>query len=68
MSTGNRIQERRNALGLSQTELAQKLTAKGIPSDKQKVSRIETGKTRLLADELPVYARVLKTTVEELLA
>lgn len=62
-STGNRIQARRERLGMSREDLAQKLGTK-----RMKVWRVETGKTRLPADELKLWARALKTKATELVA
>ncbi len=62
-STGIRIQERREALGLTRDDLAKRLKTSRL-----KVWRIETGRTRVTADHLPMYAKALRTTVAELLA
>lgn len=62
-STGNKIRARREELGMSRAELAQKLKTK-----RMRVWRIETGTTPIRADELPAWARALKTNVTELLA
>lgn len=63
MSTGNRIQARREALGLSREDLAKRL---GIAW--QKLWRIETGRTGVKAHELPAIAKVLRTKIEKLVA
>lgn len=62
-STGNKIQERREALGLTRAQLAKSVRMKPL-----RLWRIETGKTQLIADELRPFARALKTTVDELAA
>ena len=62
-STGNRIQTRREALGMSREELAQKLEI-----TRMTVWRIENGKMRLPVDRLKNWARALKTKVAELVA
>lgn len=61
-STGNRIQTRREALGLSREQLAKKL---GIT--RMTVWRIETGTSPLTTDELRIWARALKVKAAELL-
>lgn len=62
-STGNRIQSRREALGLSRDELAKRLNAldKDLKLTRLKVWRIETGKQKVDADTLPLFAIVLET-------
>lgn len=62
-STGNRIQLRREWLGLSREDLAQRLGTTRL-----RVWRIETGKTKLDSDELPKFAEALQTTVSELVS
>lgn len=61
-STGNRIQSRREELGLSREQLAQRLD---IP--KLKVWRVETGKVKIDADSLPAWASALETIASALL-
>lgn len=61
-STGNRIQARREELGLSRQFVAQKL---GIT--RMTVWRVEAGERPLRVDELKSWAKVLKTTDAELL-
>lgn len=63
VSTGNRIRARREALGLSRPELAQRLRTTRI-----RIWRIETGRTQVPSDCLPKFARALRTTVAELVA
>lgn len=62
-STGNRIQEAREALGISRAELARRLD-----STRMTIWRIETGKVQVPADHLRDFARALKTPVESLVA
>ena len=62
-STGNNIQTRREDLGLTRSELAKRLK-----TTKLRLWRIETGKTKVDADELRHFANALKTTVEALVA
>jgi transcriptional regulator with XRE-family HTH domain len=62
-STGNRIQARRLALGMSRQELAEKLN-----TTRMTVWRIETGKGQLPADRLRKWARALKTKATEFVA
>jgi transcriptional regulator with XRE-family HTH domain len=78
MSTGNRIEARREALDLTRVQLAERLLSLGMKhaatkktsmrATYLKVWRIETGRTRIHLEELPLYAKALKTTVEELVA
>lgn len=58
-----RIQARREELELSREELAEKLKTTRL-----RIWRIETGKTKLTADELPDFAKALKCDVEDLVA
>lgn len=62
-STGNKIQERREALGLSRAQLA-----KSVKTTALRLWRIETGKTHLRADQVRPFAKALKTSIEELVA
>jgi transcriptional regulator with XRE-family HTH domain len=62
-STGNRIESRREGLGLSRSALAKKLKTTRI-----RVWRIETGKTKLSLEDAPRWARALRMEVTELLA
>jgi transcriptional regulator with XRE-family HTH domain len=62
-STGNRIQERREALGLSREDLAQKLG-----TTRMTVWRVENGVVQVGADALRSWAKALKTNVAELVA
>lgn len=63
MSTGNRIQARRKELGWSRAKLAERLH-----TTRMSVWRIEVGKTQIASDDLPKFARALKTNVAELVA
>jgi transcriptional regulator with XRE-family HTH domain len=63
VSTGNRIEARRKALGWSRQTLAEKLS-----TTRMTVWRIENGVTQLPADDLPAWAKALKTKVTELVA
>jgi transcriptional regulator with XRE-family HTH domain len=62
-STGNKIRKRRQELGLTLEQLAAK-----VGSTRQKVWRLETDMTRVLADDVRLFAKALKTTVEDLCA
>lgn len=67
-TVGGRIWLRREELQMTREELATKL-AKELEDgvvDFQKLWRVETNQTQLLAKELPVYAKVLKTKIETL--
>lgn len=61
MSTGNRIQARREALNLSRAELAARLG-----TTRMTVYRVETGKQFLRTDDLPKWAASLETTATTL--
>lgn len=62
-TTGNKIQERREALKMSRAQLAKRLKTSPL-----RLWRIETGITRLDADEVRPFARALKTSVESIVA
>lgn len=62
-STGNRIQLRREELGWSREYLAERLEM-----TRMSVWRIEAGKTQVKADSLRKFARILRTSVADLLA
>jgi transcriptional regulator with XRE-family HTH domain len=63
MSTGNRIQARREALGLSREDLAKRLGISAL-----KLWRIETGRTAVKAHDLAAFAKGLRTKIEKLVA
>lgn len=60
---GRRIKERRELLGMSQAELAAKLSYRG----KGSISRIESGETEVGQSALPRLAEVLETDVAYLM-
>lgn len=60
-STGILIRERREALGLTRTELAEKLGTTRLV-----VWRVEAEKIRVQVDDLREWANALKTQVEAL--
>lgn len=65
--SGSRIREARRKLDLSQDDLAAKMQVEGIVIERDSVSRVELG-TRFVPDyEVPVFAKVLKVSVEWLL-
>ena len=65
---GERTRELRRKAGWTQAQLAAKLQTEGYPIEQKAISRIEAG-YRVIPDyELPVFAAVLNTTIEELLA
>ena len=65
--SGERIRIARKKRKLSQTELAAKMQLEGIQMAQDSISRIEIG-TRFVPDyELPLYAKILKVSVEWLL-
>jgi transcriptional regulator with XRE-family HTH domain len=57
-----RLAARRHELGLTQAELADRLTHRGLPCTNRAVSRLEQGQA-IDAGLLPVYAAVLDCTV-----
>lgn len=59
---GGQIAQRRKALGLTQTDLAQEL---GIAQ--QTMAHYEGGTARIAVAMLPTVARVLKASIEELI-
>lgn len=59
---GSRIAQRRKALGLTQTDLAQEL---GIAQ--QTMAHYEGGTARIAVATLPTLARVLRVSIEELI-
>lgn len=61
VSVGAQIMKLREARGLSRSQLA-----KLVRSKRLYVWRIETGVTRLLADELPAFARALDVPIDQL--
>jgi transcriptional regulator with XRE-family HTH domain len=67
-STGNNIQSRREALGLTREQLAQRLVTAGLKQNVTRlyVWRVETGKQKIDADSLPFYATALETTAADL--
>lgn len=66
MPTHMRIKELREARGLSLRSLAD-LLAPYLPGlDSGDLSRIETGKRKVGADEVPIFAKVLGCRTEDL--
>lgn len=64
---GIKIKELRKQAGLTQSQLAAKLQVEGYPIEQKAISRMEAG-MRIIPDyELPVLAKVLKTTIDCLL-
>ena len=58
MSIGNRVRERREALQMTQDELAKKLGYKSRSS----INKIELGLTDIAQSKISLFAKVLKTT------
>ncbi|QEX12129.1 helix-turn-helix transcriptional regulator [Rhodococcus erythropolis] len=56
---GQWLSERRKMLGISQQEIADRLTAAGIKFHDSSVARIEKGKRRVTVDEAEVISRIL---------
>ena len=64
---GDRVQEARCKLRLTQSDLAAKLQINGILIERDSISRIEIG-TRFVADyELRELAKILKVSIDWLL-
>ena len=62
--SGSRIRERREEMGISQTQLAARMEISGIIINQKAISRIETG-DRVIADyELATFAKVLSLPME----
>lgn len=63
MSTGNRVRTRREQLGLTQAQLAQRV-------GKQRISvwRVENGVSKIKLDELGLWAKALRESKDTLLA
>ena len=65
--SGIRIREARRRQNLSQDELAAKMQVEGIVIVRDSISRVELG-TRFVPDyEIPIFAYVLKVSIEWLL-
>lgn len=65
---GARIKAARKQRHLSQSDLAAQMQLAGIPIERDSISRIEIG-TRFVPDyELPLYADILKVSVDWLLS
>jgi transcriptional regulator with XRE-family HTH domain len=62
-STGNGIETRRRALGLTRGQLAKRIGVTYL-----QVYRVETGKTRLHFEDVPAWAKALKLKPEALAA
>ena len=61
---GNRVEEARARLNITQTDLAARLQVAGITMERDSVSRIEIG-TRFVTDyELAVLAKILGVSME----
>ena len=65
--SGSRIREMRQKRRLSQGELAAKMQVEGIVLEQNAISRLEIGQRFVPDYELPVFAKVLGTSVEWLL-
>ena len=65
--SGIRIREARRRQNLSQDELAAKMQVEGLVIVRDSISRVELG-TRFVPDyEIPIFAKVLKVSIEWLL-
>ena len=65
---GVNIAKRRKEWKISQRELSDRLQLVGLDVDKNAVQRIESGRRFVTDIELIGFAKVFKTTVEELLS
>lgn len=64
---GDRIREARLRMRLSQSDLAARMQVEGIVIERDSISRVEIG-TRFVPDyELPLFAKVLRVSVDWLL-
>lgn len=64
---GWNLQRFRKDSGLSQTDLADELTERGVPFRQQTVLKIEKGARPLRVDEAAVIAEILDLSVDDLL-
>lgn len=64
---GENIAQLRTELKISQRELADRMQLVGIDIDKNAIQRIESRKRFVTDIELRAFARVFKTTLEQLL-
>ncbi len=63
-AAGSKIKERREEMGISQSQLAARMEINGITINQKAISRIETG-DRVIADyELATFAKVLSLPME----
>lgn len=62
-----RLRERREQSGLTQTEIAHLLTQGGVRMSQAAISRIEKGERALTVGEAQCYAQILHTSLEDLL-
>ena len=61
--SGNRIQQTRTALKLSQSDLAARMQVNGVTIEREAISKIETG-DRFVSDyELMTFAKVLGVSI-----
>lgn len=64
---GSRIRNAREAAGFSQSGLAAALTARGLPLPAQTIYKMEQGKRKVLASELPIIGSALGVPAANLL-
>jgi transcriptional regulator with XRE-family HTH domain len=67
LTFARRVRELREALGLSQIQLATTLTLKGVKIDPTSITRLEKGTRGVRLDEAVAIAEVLDRTVDEML-
>lgn len=67
LTFAQRVRELREALGLSQTQLATTLRLKGVKIDPTSITRLEKGTRGVRLDEAVAIAGVLDQTVDEML-
>lgn len=64
---GDRIKDRREAINLSQRDLAEILEEKGIKMSRETISKIENGSRATNAIEIKAFCEALRVSVEEIM-
>lgn len=62
---GRSVRIHRRSRGLSQEQLAKRMTSLGIPTSQQTVYKIETGRRKLLASEVEAILGIFGITFED---
>lgn len=63
-----RLRVMRESLGLSQADLANRITQAGVPMPQQTVARIEAGKRSIRLNEARLISEILKATLQEMIS